>query len=89
MRARIAKWLYVSALLVDPRLVPEDFRLAEEVERIWGRAVSELVSEDLHDGFRDGDDIVIRYRGNKADWTRLRALVHEYERRQSPERETS
>jgi hypothetical protein len=32
---------------------------------------------DLRDGFQDGDDIVLRWFGNIADWQRLRAALEE------------
>ena len=39
---------------------------------------------DLRDGFQDGDDIVLRWSGNIADWQRLRAALEE----PTPERYT-
>lgn len=77
MTTRIERWLakhaYIFALTLDPRLDPS--WAESEVDYIWAQAVDALVSEDLRIGFRDGDDIVLRYRGNKADWERLRAMV--------------
>ena len=38
-------------------------------------ALTALCPDDLRADFEDGQDIVLRWTGNKADWERARALV--------------
>lgn len=71
---RVARWLYVSALMLDPRL-------AHDSERDWYEAVREVVSSDLRDD--RVDEIVLRGDDLAAEWSAVRALITEYEHRET------